>query len=73
MEERKFWLKRPNKHKSFILLFLFRLVRQLNINLILMSLIEKADPEVKRHALLAMQKSMIHNWEYLSAPSAVKG
>jgi len=42
------------------------LVQQLGIKGPLMALMEHEDPEVKKHAILAVQKVMVHNWEYLT-------
>jgi len=41
------------------------IVQQLGIKIPLMTLMEDKDPEVKKHALTAIQKLMVHNWEYL--------
>jgi len=43
-----------------------QLVQQLNIKLPLMALMENKDAEVKKNAILAVQKLMVTNWEYLS-------
>jgi V-type H+-transporting ATPase subunit H len=32
----------------------------------IMKLMTNPDPEVQKHALLCVQKMMVHNWEYLS-------
>jgi len=42
------------------------IVQQLGLKLPLMKLMEDKEPEVKKHALLAVQKIMVTNWEYLS-------
>jgi V-type H+-transporting ATPase subunit H len=42
------------------------IVQQLHIKLPLMKLMEDPDPEVRKHALLAIQKLMVTNWEYLT-------
>jgi len=46
------------------------LVRQLNVTEILMNLIEKGDTEIRRQALLATQKTMVHHWEYINTKSS---
>jgi V-type H+-transporting ATPase subunit H len=43
------------------------IIEQTGAKIPLMKLMEDKDPEVKKHALLAVQKLMITNWEYLSA------
>jgi len=42
------------------------IVQQLGIKLPLMKLMEDPDENVRKHALLAVQKLMVTNWEYLS-------
>jgi len=42
------------------------LIQQLGIKLPLMALMEHTDNDVKKHAILAVQKVMVHNWEYLT-------
>jgi len=42
------------------------IVQQLNIKIDIMKLMAHQDPEVKKQALFAIQKTMVHNWEYLS-------
>jgi len=42
------------------------LVQQLGIKGPLMVLMEHEDTDVKKHAILAVQKVMVHNWEYLT-------
>jgi len=41
------------------------IVQHLGIKIPLMVLMEDKDPEVKKQALTAVQKLMVHNWEYL--------
>jgi V-type H+-transporting ATPase subunit H len=43
------------------------LIQQTGLKLALMKLMEDKDSEIKKHALLAVQKLMVTNWEYLSA------
>ncbi|EGG20317.1 vacuolar ATP synthase subunit H [Cavenderia fasciculata] len=43
------------------------IVEQLQIKPDIMSLMANTNEEVKKHALFALQKMMINNWEYLSA------
>jgi len=43
------------------------IVQKLNIKLPLMKLMEAVDPEVRKQALIAVQKLMVTNWEYLTA------
>eukprot|EP01117_Protostelium_nocturnum_P000165 TRINITY_DN10238_c0_g1_i1.p1 TRINITY_DN10238_c0_g1~~TRINITY_DN10238_c0_g1_i1.p1 ORF type:complete len:476 (+),score=98.61 TRINITY_DN10238_c0_g1_i1:176-1603(+) len=42
------------------------ILNQLGLKITLMGLMEDKDPEVKKNALLAVQKLMVTNWEYLS-------
>jgi len=42
------------------------IVQKLGIKLPLMKLMEDSDPEVKKQALVAVQKLLVTNWEYLS-------
>jgi len=42
------------------------IVQQLSLKMALMQLMEDKDMEVKKHALLAIQKLMVTNWEYLT-------
>jgi len=42
------------------------IVQQLGIKLDIMKLMAHQDPEVKKQALFAIQKTMVHNWEYLT-------
>jgi len=42
------------------------IVQQLSIKLDIMKLMAHQDPEVKKQALFAIQKTMVHNWEYLT-------
>jgi hypothetical protein len=37
-----------------------------------MKLLTHADPNVRYHALLAVQKLMVHNWEYLGKQLEVR-
>lgn len=50
---------------SLILPFLFSVLEQLHGKTIVMSLLSHADHNVRYEALLAVQKLMVHNWEYL--------
>ena len=43
----------------------FSVIEQLNGKTQVMKLLSHADPNVRYHALLAIQKLMVHNWEYL--------
>jgi len=43
------------------------IIQQLGLKIPLMSLMDDKDPEVKKNALLAVQKLMVTNWEYISA------
>jgi len=43
-----------------------QLIQQLSIKIPLMALMENKDPDVKKNAILAVQKLMVTNWEYLS-------
>jgi hypothetical protein len=42
------------------------LIQQLGLKIPLMQLMEDKNLEVKKHALLAIQKLMVTNWEYLT-------
>jgi len=42
------------------------IVQHLNIKLDIMKLMAHEDPDVKKQALFAIQKTMVHNWEYLT-------
>jgi len=42
------------------------IVQQLNIKIDIMKLMAHQDPEVQKQALFAIQKTMVHNWEYLA-------
>ena len=44
---------------------LFSKVEQLRGKQAVMKLLTAEDPNVRYHALLAVQKLMVHNWEYL--------
>jgi len=43
------------------------IIQQLGLKIPLMGLMDDKDPEVKKNALLAVQKLMVTNWEYISA------
>jgi V-type H+-transporting ATPase subunit H len=42
------------------------IVQQQNVKIEIMKLMAHQDPEVKKQALFAIQKTMVHNWEYLT-------
>ena len=42
------------------------IIQQLGIKIPLMALMEDKDPEIRKQALTAIQKLMVHNWEYLN-------
>lgn len=42
------------------------ILQNLNAKQYVMGLMSHPDPEVQKHALLCIQKVMVHNWEYLS-------
>ncbi len=44
---------------------MFRVIEQLNGKQQVMRLLTHEDPNVRYSALLAVQKIMVHNWEYL--------
>lgn len=46
-------------------LFIFSVIEQLNGKQLVMQLLGHEDPNVRYEALLAVQKLMVHNWEYL--------
>jgi len=55
-------------------------IEQLGGKQVVMQLLAHEDPNVRYEALLAVQKLMVHNWEYLGKqlekeqnPSAVEG
>lgn len=50
---------------SFKLYFLHSVIEQLNGKQLVMQLLGHDDPNVRYEALLAVQKLMVHNWEYL--------
>lgn len=43
----------------------FSVIEQLNGKQLVMQLLGHDDPNVRYEALLAVQKLMVHNWEYL--------
>jgi len=43
------------------------IIQQLGLKIPLMGLMDDKDPEVKKNALLAVQKLMVTNWEYISS------
>ncbi|PRP84683.1 hypothetical protein PROFUN_07933 [Planoprotostelium fungivorum] len=45
------------------------IIQQLGLKIPLMTLMEDKDAEVKKNALLAVQKLMVTNWEYIAAES----
>lgn len=45
--------------------FDFSVIEQLNGKQLVMQLLAHEDPNVRYEALLAVQKLMVHNWEYL--------
>lgn len=45
--------------------FCFSVIEQLNGKQLVMQLLGHDDPNVRYEALLAVQKLMVHNWEYL--------
>lgn len=51
--------------RLFVLLKCYRVVEQLQGKTQVMKLLAHDDPNVRYHALLAVQKLMVHNWEYL--------
>ncbi len=50
---------------SLILIFTSSVIEQLNGKQLVMQLLGHDDPNVRYEALLAVQKLMVHNWEYL--------
>lgn len=50
----------------FIILTLIRIITQVGLKLDIMKLMTHENPEVKRQALFAIQKTMVTNWEYLA-------
>lgn len=51
--------------QSIYKLFDFSVIEQLNGKQLVMQLLGHEDPNVRYEALLAVQKLMVHNWEYL--------
>lgn len=49
---------------TFLPMF-FSIIEQFNGKQAVMKLLSAEDPNVRYHALLAIQKLMVHNWEYL--------
>ena len=49
----------------FLLIRRCSVLEQLHGKTQVMKLLTHADPNVRYHALLAVQKLMVHNWEYL--------
>lgn len=49
----------------FILFCCFSVIEQLGGKQLVMQLLGHEDPNVRYEALLAVQKLMVHNWEYL--------
>lgn len=56
-----FKIKFAKSKKSFC----FSVIEQLNGKQLVMQLLGHEDPNVRYEALLAVQKLMVHNWEYL--------
>lgn len=50
---------------KIILIFFNSVIEQLNGKQLVMQLLGHDDPNVRYEALLAVQKLMVHNWEYL--------
>lgn len=51
--------------KVFLTLFC-RIITQIGLKLDIMKLMTHENPEVKKQALFAIQKTMVTNWEYLA-------
>lgn len=51
---------------------IFSVLEQLHGKTQVMKLLAHADPNVRYHALLAVQKLMVHNWEYLGVSAFMR-
>lgn len=52
-------------HTQYIYFLSHSVIEQLNGKQLVMQLLGHDDPNVRYEALLAVQKLMVHNWEYL--------